>query len=120
MNRFILLLIVLVSCQFSFAETGYKKGTGLNVRVHNGDIYTSWKPPKFWFTLKSVASAGTCKTWNGSVLFSMDSDMAYSMILAAQMAGKEVAVHYNDAQLHSDGHYCKAVYITSGNPPPLR
>ncbi len=118
MIRFSVLLSFFLA-NTAFAVTGFVKGSVQYVRVHDGDIYTTWKPPKFWFTLNGVTSAGSCPTWHGNILFSMESDTAYSMVLAAQMASKEIAVHYDDSKLHTDGNYCKGVYVTSGNPPPL-
>jgi len=48
----------------------------------------------------------------------MNTEAAYSLVLASQMADKEVSIRYDDAVL-SDSNYCRATYITTGNPPPM-
>ena len=102
----------------AYAETGIVSGAIKHIRIHDGVAHTSsWTPPIFWFSLEGVASAGQCKKYNGSVLFVMDTDQAYSMIMAAFMAGKEVSLRY-DEELVAASTYCKATYVTIGNPPP--
>lgn len=89
------------------------------VRTHDGDVLPMWRPPAFWFTLQGVAEAGSCPTWGGTVLFVSKDSATYSMILGAFMAGKPVAVAYDDS-VRFTGDWCVANYITLGNPPPLR
>lgn len=102
------------------AATGYSKGKIKNFRVHDGKEYPgNWAPPVFWFTLEGVTAAGTCRTWNGNPLFVMDSQMAFSMVLAYQLAGKEIAIYYDDTKLNSENAWCRALYITGGDQIPL-
>lgn len=109
------LLILLISAPV-LAGSGSKSGVVEYIRTHDGSIHSGWEAPIFWFTLAGVTSAGSCGTWNGRVLFVMDSDHAYSMILAAHMAGKEIGLRYDDAHRASASNYCKATYITLGSP----
>jgi hypothetical protein len=69
--------------------------------------------------LEGVTSAGSCKLWNGNVLFVMDSDSALSFVLAAEMADREIAVRYDDSKLNVENYWCKATYLTIGDPVPL-
>ena len=78
---------------------------------------SNWAPPIFWLTIEGVTSAGGCKKYANNVLFVMDTEQAYSMAMAAFMAEKEVALRYDDAIL-APSTYCKATYMTVGNPPP--
>ncbi len=121
----ILLFILLSSLSIStFANNtnanGIVTGKIEYIRVHDGEVHPPWKPPIFWFTLKNVATAGACKQWSksGTVLFVMDTDQAYSMILSAYMADKEIAVRYDESLKALDANWCKASFITIGNPPP--
>ncbi|MCG9679192.1 hypothetical protein [Vibrio sp. Isolate24] len=101
------------------AEKGFVKGEIEYIRTHDGGEITSWRPPAFWFTLKGVDKAGTCNRWASSntVLFAATDSAAYSMILGAFMAGKEVSVSFDDSVKYAGN--CKARYITLGNPPPV-
>ncbi|HMY38461.1 MAG TPA: hypothetical protein PK011_03980, partial [Marinagarivorans sp.] len=91
-----------------------------NFRVHDGKEYpNNWAPPIFWFTLEGVTAAGNCQKWSGNPLFVMDSQMAFSMVLAYQLAGKEVAVYFDDTKLNVEGAWCRALYITGGDQVPL-
>ncbi len=116
--RFLFSILMFVSA-YSFSAQGTVKGKIEYVRIHDGNVHALWKPPTFWFTLQGVSSAGSCGTWNGNVLFVMDSEQAYSMILAAYMADKEISVHYIDTIPAQDGRFCKATQATMGDPPPL-
>lgn len=108
-----------LSLTFSaMAETGHKKGEIQHIRVHGEAEHANWAPPNFWFTLEDVTSAGSCKTWHGNVLFVMDSEAALSIVLAAEMAGREVSVRYDDTILNGES-WCKATYVTLGDPVPL-
>ncbi|MEC4729049.1 hypothetical protein HWQ46_26405 [Shewanella sp. D64] len=109
------LLILLISTP-ALAKAGSKSGVVEYIRTHDGSIHTSWEAPIFWFTLAGVTSAGSCGTWNGRVLFVMDTDHAYSMILAAHMAGKDVGLRYDDEKRAQSSTYCKATFITLGSP----
>lgn len=114
------LFFVFINCNV-FAAAGHVKGTVQYIRVHNGDIYTDWKPPIFWFTLNGVTSAGSCPRWNGNILLVAKSEMEFSLILAAQASGKEIAARFDDtARMTHSNSWCVATHITSGNPPPLR
>ncbi len=113
--------LFLTSTLNAHAATGYVKGKIKNFRVHDGKEYPSnWAPPIFWFTLEGVSAAGTCRKWVESPLFVMDSQMAFSMVLAYQLAGKEVAIYYDDTKLNSEGAWCRALYITGGDSVPLQ
>jgi len=102
----------------SFAATGFVKGTAEWVRIHDATVIPSWSPPRFWFSLNGVTSAGGCPTWvGGRVLFVSESKEAYMTVLSAQMTGKEIAVYWDDAQQVAG--WCRAGYITIGDPPPL-
>lgn len=116
-----ILALFLISILSSFkvmAGNGFVKGTVEYIRVHDTQNL-NWKPPIFWLTLNGVTSAGQCKTWAGNVLFVMDSEAALSLALSAYMSGKEVAIRYDDEKLNSENHWCKAQYITLGEPAPL-
>ncbi len=117
--RSLLLVLSVLLASFSVAEIGHLKGKVQNIRIHDGNVHQGWTPPVFWFTLKGVSSAGKCKLWNGNVLFVMETEAAYSLILATQMADKEIAIRYDDTVLNSGQYWCKATYITTGNPAPL-
>ncbi|MFN3018212.1 hypothetical protein ACK1CN_19855 [Vibrio coralliilyticus] len=120
MKKLILILLPLLFVSIpASAEKGFVKGEIEYIRTHDGDAIPSWKPPAFWFTLKGVDKAGTCNRWASSntVLFAATDSSAYSMILGAFMAGKEVSVSFDDSVEYSS--YCKARYITLGNPPPV-
>jgi len=119
-SKTILVVVSLVLFSGSVnAETGHKKGTVQYIRVHDAMEHPAWAPPIFWFTLNGVTSAGTCPVWNGNVLFAMDSEQAMSIVLAAQMAVRDVAIRFDDAKKHSGDHWCKATYITIGENVPL-
>jgi len=87
------------------------------MRVHSPSTHPAWVPPKFWFTLEGVSSAGNCPLWEGNLLFYMDTKEAYSLLMGAYMANKEIAVAYDDTKLVN--YHCVAMYITIGDPPPL-
>ena len=103
---------------YSYGTDGFVKGTVEFVRVHEAAYNTNWTPPMFWFSLDGVASAGTCPTWSGRVLFVAQSKEAYMMVLSAQLTGKQVAVYWIDDASRPNG-LCRAEYMTTGNPPPL-
>jgi len=108
--------LTLVYSGKSFSEVGLKKGTVEHIRIHDTN-HVGWEPPLFWFTLNGVTKAGNCSAWQGNVLFVADSDQMLTMILTAQMGKQEIAVHYND--LIKTNGYCRATFITTGNPPPI-
>src|SRR6266446_4863957 len=102
---------------FAHGATGIVKGTVEFVRIHDA-AWPDFAPPRFWFTLNGVTSAGACVTWTaGKIAFVSESKEAYAPILSAQITGKEVAVYFNDAITILG--WCRAGYITRGNPPPL-
>jgi len=109
------LLLSLLFSNLALAEGGFVKGTIEYVRIHE-EGFSSWSPPSFWFTLNEVASFGECKTFHGNVLFTAKGEMFFSMILATQQSGGELAVRVDDSVVGIDG-YCRARYITTGNPP---
>ncbi|MCM5509577.1 MULTISPECIES: hypothetical protein [Vibrio] len=123
MKKLILILLPLLFVSIpASAEKGFVKGEIEYIRTHDGDVISSWRPPAFWFTLKGVDKAGTCSIWTPSntVLFAATDSSAYSMILGAFMAGKEVSVSFDDSVKYSGSGHCKARYITLGNPPLLQ
>jgi hypothetical protein len=84
----------LFSSLASHAADGFIKATVEYVRVHDRTwAGGAWSPPVF--TRESFLT-----------------------VLSAQMTGKEIAIYYNDT-LQALG-YCKAGYITVGDPPPLQ
>lgn len=112
--------IFLATTLNSYAATGYVKGKIKNFRVHDGKEFpNNWAPPIFWFTLEGVTAAGTCQKWLGNPLFVMDSQMAFSMVLAYQLAGKEVVIYFDDSKLNVENAWCRALYITDGDQVPL-
>ena len=118
MKKYLLVLLFCL-CSPVWAASGYVKGQVEYIRIHDKAAHgSSWTPPIFWFTLKGVTSAGNCTLFDGEVLFVMDTAEAYSMIMGAFMANKEVSVRYDD-QIHASRNYCKATFATIGNPPPL-
>ena len=118
MKKIAFILALLTTSGLANAEAGYRKGKVFNIRVHDTKENPNWAPPLFWFTLEGVTSAGACPLFNGKVLFVMDSDSAMSIILAAEMADREVSIRYDDTQKHVDG-WCKAGHLTIGDPVPL-
>jgi len=113
------IFILMLFTSSAYAATGLVKGKIQYVRVHDSATHGSgWTPPIFWFTIEGVTSSGSCRKFGSNVLFVMDTDQAYSMVMAAFMADKEIAVRYDDSVL-SPYSYCKATYLTVGNPPPL-
>ncbi|MEZ8822881.1 hypothetical protein AB6E04_00885 [Vibrio amylolyticus] len=119
MKKCVVLVLILFTA-FVNAETGYLKGKIEYVRIHDKSIHTSvWMPPVFWFTLEGVNKAGTCPIWGENVLFVMDTEQAYSMVIAAYMAEKEVSIRFDDSLLNPS-KFCKATYMTLGSPPPLK
>lgn len=116
MNKYLLSLLFLASTS-AISSAGIVKGEIKNIRVHDPLIHSAdWAPPIFWFTLEGVTTAGTCNALDGNTMFVMDSDQAYSMILGAYMAGKEVAVRFDDTMRAPNAQWCKATHITIGNP----
>lgn len=100
----------------SFAETGARIGKIEYIRVHDHNT-ANWEPPVFWFTIEGVTSAGSCQQWgDGKVLFVGDSEQMLSMVMSAYIAGLDVLVNYDDELLTNI--YCRARYVTFGNPPP--
>jgi len=98
---------------------GFVKGTVEFIRIHDAASNPSWAPPRFWFTLNGVTSAGGCLVnWHGRVLFAAESKEFYATVLTAYMTGKELAVFYRESET-AQGGYCRSVYITIGDPPPM-
>ena len=120
MKRVIQILCVII-CAFNgtaFAGDGHVKGKIEYIRTHD-PANQSWQPPRFWFTLKGVTSAGGCQTWwSGTVLFVAETNEMFSTVMANYLANKEISLHYNTApDTLGEGGYCRALYITMGNPP---
>ncbi len=113
------LTLFLAAAVNAHAASGFVKGKIKNVRVHDAKEYpNTWAPPIFWITLEGVTTAGNCQKWAGNPLFVMDSQMAFSMVLAYQMAGKEVAIYFDDTKLNVENAWCRAIYITGGDQVP--
>lgn len=119
MFKYFLFSLFLFS-SLAHSAAGIVSGSVKHIRIHDKTAHSShWAPPAFWFSLEGVNSAGQCKKYRDTVLFVMDTEQAYSMIMAAFMAGKEISVRY-DEDVKADGSdYCRATYVTLGNPPPL-
>lgn len=113
------ILIVLCTFPFIFSEgavaaQGFAVGKVKYIRMHDvTDTY--WKPPVFWFVLEGTPSVGACPIWNGNVLFVAETEQAFSLLLAAQMAQMQVAVRWDDTGRKNT--WCKAFNITTGDPP---
>ena len=117
MLKYFLVLAGMISSEV-MADYGVVSGNVQYIRTHNDSLYAStWAPPLFWFTIEGVTTAGSCRKYGNNVLFVMDSEQAYSMVMAAYMANKAIAVKFDD-ELLTDTNYCKAKYVTVGNPPP--
>jgi len=99
------------------AASGVKKGKIKYVRVHEPQ-HGEWAPPVFWFSLEGVSSLGSCKTWHGDVLLIAEHEYFFSMVLATQARDGELAVFIDDSKIGTAG-YCRAVFITTGNPPTM-
>ena len=99
-------------------HAGVVKGKIQYIRVHEPQ-HGEWAPPVFWFSLEGVNSHGTCKTWHGNVLLTAEHDYFFSMVLATQAQNAEIAV-FIDPQKTGAGGFCRAVYLTTGNPPITR
>jgi hypothetical protein len=108
----------LLSPVASHAADGFVKGTVEFMRLHDGTVNPTWTPPRFWFALTGVLTAGVCPaTWNARIVFVGDSKEAYLTVLGAFMTGREVAVYFDDTLLANGS--CRAAAITLGDPPPL-
>ena len=115
-TRFLSAALILISA--ANADAGvYKTGKVQYMRIHDAAILPGWAPPIFWFTLTGVNSVANSPLWNGHVLFVSSSQQSFSMVMAAQLAEKEVGVYVDETRRHPDG-WCMAGYITNGNPPP--
>lgn len=118
MKNLFLVLMVMLSFNVHSAA-GIIKGNVQYVRVHDSTQHgPAWAPPIFWFTLETGELAGNCPRHHGKPLFVMDSDHAFSIVMAAYMSGQEVSVRYDD-NFVAPTAYCKGTFITIGNPPPL-
>ena len=115
--RKLLFLSILLFSVSTYAASGFVKGKIKYIRIHDPSAHAVWTPPKFWFTLEGVESVGNCPVWEGHILFYMDTKEAYSMVLGAHMANKEIAVAYEDTMIKN--YACIGKYITVGEPPPL-
>jgi len=107
------------SCFRVLGETGSVVETIQYIRVAEPGHTSStgdWSPPTFWFTLNNVTSAGGCKKWNGRVLFVAEDQYFLSILLATQFANKQISVSYDDTLTKNT--YCRAKFITTGEPPP--
>ncbi|HSI50815.1 MAG TPA: hypothetical protein VLA61_21320 [Ideonella sp.] len=103
--------------ELGFAATGVVRGQVEFIRTHDAAQNPSWAPPMFWFTIKGVSAAGSCQRFGGgNVLFLMSDKQAFSLAVAAQMSGLELAVTFDDT--HLTNGFCVASYITTGNPAP--
>ncbi|WP_096087868.1 hypothetical protein [Agaribacterium haliotis] len=110
---------VLMSClasSVSFANAGKLKGKVEYIRIHDAEN-ASWVPPIFWFSVEGVTNAGNCGLWQGRPIFVGNSSEMLSILLAAQMADREISFQWDDAVL-TNGK-CRVGYVTTGNPPPL-
>ena len=118
-NFFRIPLLLIASFALSaplHAASGYVKGTVEMIRVADGTVRPDWAPPRFWFSLNNVSSAGACVTVGGRVLFAAESKEALALVTVASAAGREVSVFYDDAQTLNTA--CRAVFVTFGNVVP--
>lgn len=93
------------------------KGLVEFVRTHDATQFPAWVPPRFWFSLKGISRAGSCATWNGTVLFVGNDKQELSLVIAAQVSGQEIAVNVDDSLLVNS--FCSVGTVTIGNPAPL-
>lgn len=117
---FLILTLAVMFINTAHAASGFLKGKVEFIRTHDADAYPDWAPPIFWFTLSGVTEAGSClNNWNGGrFIFVGTNEQQLSILLASQMAGREVSIHWDDTELVNG--WCKARYITTGTPPPLK
>ena len=112
--------LMLVSIpMYSHANSYQISGEVDFVRIHNAAFLPQWAPPRFSFTLVGVTSAGNCPSWGPEkkIVLVGETKEDYAMVLSAFSAGKKLAVNADDGALVSG--FCRANYITVGNPPPL-
>jgi hypothetical protein len=114
-------LLLVASASWALPSPGLAEGMILGrveyVRVHDGETHPGWESPMFWFTLTGVSNLGSCPVWvGGRTLIAARSKEMLAQILSAQLLDKEVAVFYSDQVLLAG--YCRARYVTTGNPPP--
>lgn len=111
---------VVLTPETGSAATGFVKGHVELIRTHNPVFLPSWAPPAFWFSLTGVTSAGSCQGWvTGTILWAQSDKQALTLVLAAQLAGTEIEVAYDDNVLFN-GAFCSPLYITTGNPAPTQ
>lgn len=113
--KYFLFVLITIWSSYSVAD-GIVKGKVEFIRTHDATAIPSWSPPLFWFTLKGVTSAGTCKKWvDGKILFAAKDTQTLNLVMAAIQTNKEIAVSFKESNLQADG-YCTINYITIGNP----
>lgn len=95
---------------------GFVVGKVEYIRMHDPLWGPGWTSPNFWFSLTGVTSLGSCNAWAGRILFVGQSKETFTLVTIAQMTDKPIAVYYLDSQPVNG--YCRAGYVTSGNPPP--
>jgi len=80
----------------SYADA-YVVGKVEYIRVHDPAIAGGgWAPPSFWFTL-SGAAMPSCPRWNGRALLVGTSKETLSLVLSAQLTGRQIGVYYVDS-----------------------
>jgi hypothetical protein len=114
---FFVVLTMIIFQPFCFAGTGITIGSVKYFRTHDPTVYPTWAPPRFWFQLSGVSSAGACQTWHGDVLFVAETKEELAMIMSAYSTTGLIGVAWDDTTLQNG--WCKALYLTAGDPPPL-
>jgi hypothetical protein len=114
----ITLLAAFAAAPCAQAASGVVVGSAVEyVRSHDGTAFPAWAPPGYWFTLKGVTSAGTCAKWtSGTVMFVGTDKQTLSLVLMAMSTGQGVEVQFDDTNLING--FCRAGFVTIGNPPP--
>lgn len=85
------------------------------IRYHEaGNTLASRWRDDVWFSLLNPNKQPECTKYGGAFAIAIpaENDEAFSMVLAAKMAGKEVLVTIDDAVKMSGTTYCQLQYIT--------
>ena len=108
MNKFILALVL--SLMFSPVRHAVKVTRKVHALIDNADDL--WGKDTDYLLLKGVTSLATCRLSQGLVVIRIPEaeSQAFSMVLAAQIAGKKITVDINDSRKDSGG-YCIMRYL---------
>ena len=118
MKKLLSILFLAATLTTPLAMAAKVKGTIEHIRLHGPEhAGCQWNLPLFWFSLNEVSSAGNCNTYNGNVVWVAEHEMFLSVLLATQAMGTEIAIDYDESKVKNG--YCRALNITTGNPPPL-